>query len=57
MKICYSIFLSLFLCSSLLFADSMSINEKEVDIEQKVAEFAQQADWMNVDSYIDYIGD
>lgn len=56
MKICYSIFLSLFLCSSLLFADSMSINEKEVDIEQKVAEFAQQADWMNVDSYIDYIG-
>ena len=55
-KICYSIFLSLFCFTSLLFAGSMSINEKEVEIEQKVAEFSQQADWINVDSYIDYIG-
>ena len=41
---------------SRLFASDMSINEKEVTVEQKVAEFAQTAGWMNLDSYIDYIG-
>ncbi|MBR3654458.1 MAG: hypothetical protein IKN62_03360 [Elusimicrobia bacterium] len=34
----------------------MSVDEKEVEIEQKVAEFAQQNAWLNVDSYIDYVG-
>ena len=34
----------------------MSIDEKEVEVEQKVAEFSQQNDWINLDSYIDYIG-
>ncbi len=47
--------LFLFLFSH-LFASDMSINEKEVTVEQKVAEFAQTAGWMNLDSYIDYIG-
>ncbi|WP_372519865.1 hypothetical protein [Candidatus Ruminimicrobiellum ovillum] len=34
----------------------MSVDEKEVQIEQKVAEFSQQNAWLNVDSYIDYVG-
>ncbi|MCR4662963.1 MAG: hypothetical protein K5622_03640 [Endomicrobiaceae bacterium] len=34
----------------------MFIDEKEVEIEQKVSEFAQQNDWINVDSYIDFVG-
>ena len=34
----------------------MSVDETELKIEQKVAVFSQQADWITVDSYIDYIG-
>jgi hypothetical protein len=34
----------------------MSIDETELKIEQKVAIFSQQADWITVDSYIDYVG-
>ena len=48
--------LSLLILCSNIYANSMSIDEKEVEIEQKVAEFSQQNDWINVDSYIDYVG-
>jgi len=34
----------------------MSIEEKEVDVEQKVSQLSQQNDWINLDSYIDYVG-
>ncbi len=56
-KICIIILLFFVLinCSN-IYADSMSIDEKEVEVEQKVAEFAQQKDWINVDSYVDYTG-
>ncbi len=56
MKIRYFLPVLLFIAFSRLFASDMSINEKEVTIEQKVAEFAQTAGWMNLDSYIDYVG-
>ncbi len=39
-----------------IYASGMFIDEKEVDVEQKIAEFSQQNDWINLDSYIDYIG-
>ena len=34
----------------------MSIDEKDVQIEQKVSQLSQQNDWINLDSYIDYVG-
>ena len=54
-KFCFVVLLLINLVSG-VYASSISIDEKEVEIEQKVAEFAQQKDWINVDSYIDYIG-
>lgn len=56
MKFRYCLPILLLIAFSRLFASDMSINEKEVITEQKVAEFAQTADWINLDSYIDYIG-
>ena len=39
-----------------IYANNMSIDEKELEIDQKVAKFSQQNDWINIDSYIDFIG-
>lgn len=50
------IVLLLIILFSNIFAGSMSIDEKDLEIEQKTAQFSQQSDWLNVDSYIDYIG-
>ena len=48
--------LSLLITVSNIYAGNMSIDEKELEIDQKVAEFSQQNDWINVDSYIDFVG-
>ena len=56
MKFFRLIILSLIILVSNVYAGSMSVDEKEVQIEQKVAEFSQQNAWLNVDSYIDYVG-
>lgn len=48
--------LSLLILFSNIYAGSMSIEEKEADVEQKVSELSQQNDWINLDSYIDYVG-
>lgn len=56
MKFFRLIILSLIIFVSNIYANSMSVDEKEVKIEQKVAEFSQQNAWLNVDSYIDYVG-
>ncbi len=56
MKFFRLIILALIIFVSNIYAGSMSVDEKEVEIEQKVAEFAQQNAWLNVDSYIDYVG-
>ena len=48
--------LSLLITVSHIYAGNMSIDEKELEIDQKVAEFSQQSDWINVDSYIDFVG-
>ncbi len=56
MKFFRLIILSLIIFVSNIYANSMSVDEKEVQIEQKVAEFSQQNAWLNVDSYIDYVG-
>ncbi|MBO7612067.1 MAG: hypothetical protein J6T23_07655 [Elusimicrobia bacterium] len=56
MKLFCLIILSLIISVSNVYAGSMSVDEKEVEIEQKVAQFAQQNGWLNVDSYIDYVG-
>ena len=51
-----SLIIILSLIVSNIYAISMSVDETELKIEQKVAVFSQQADWITVDSYIDYIG-
>ena len=56
MKFFRLIILALIIFVSNIYAGSMSVDEKEVEIEQKVAEFAQQNAWLNIDSYIDYVG-
>ena len=48
--------LSLLISVSNIYASRMFIEEKEVEIEQKVSELSQQNDWINLDSYIDYVG-
>jgi len=55
MKKIFLVVISLLIVSN-IYASSMSVGEKELEIEQKNAEFSQQADWINVDSYIDYVG-
>ena len=54
-KFCFVVLLLINLFSG-IYASVISIDEKEVEIDQKVAEFSQQKDWLNVDSYIDYAG-
>ncbi len=56
MKFFRLIILSLIISVSNVYAGSMSIDEKELDTDQKVASFSQQNDWINIDSYIDYTG-
>ena len=56
MKFFTLIILSLLITVSHIYAGNMSIDEKELEIDQKVAEFSQQSDWINVDSYIDFVG-
>ncbi len=48
--------LSLLIVISNVYAESMSVDNTEIETSQKVAQFSQQNDWINVDSYIDYVG-
>ena len=54
-KICFIVLLLLIVISN-IYANVLSIDEKELQTDQKVAEFSQQKDWINVDSYIDFVG-
>ncbi len=54
-KFCFIVLLLLIVFSD-IYANVLSIDEKELQTDQKVAEFSQQKDWINVDSYIDFVG-
>ena len=52
----FTLTILLLILFSNIYASSMSIDEKDVQIEQKVSQLSQQNDWINLDSYIDYVG-
>lgn len=39
-----------------IYAAYISVEHQEIYLDSKPSQFGQQSDWMNVDSYIDYIG-
>ncbi len=39
-----------------IYAAFISLNQQEIYLDSKPSQFSQQSDWINVDSYIDYVG-
>ncbi len=52
----FFLFLSLFLCSN-VFATHISESDIEADIYLAPAQFSMQSNWINADSYIDFVGE